>query len=142
MKTYVRRAMIIAVVTGVVALFSVAWIQLAAPWQKAKAIKIGDSKTRVVELMGSPTQQFRSRQEFRNAGFQSGGYQFISFPGPNGEAPVGSAWASYSMSTPSIDAEKLQWTGDEAIWYELPLTAGVLIELKEGRVIKMHFGGT
>lgn len=136
LRSYVALACCVLCCVGLLGYFF-----LVAPWSKTKSISLGMSEHSLLEVMGDPDATFYTNTDL-NESFVGASYLFTAMPGPSNERPPGIAWAQYSLNTSSAGADALPIIAEKAYWYDLPLTAGILIYISKQGVDRVYHGGT
>jgi len=119
-----------------------AWRGLVRPWHVARELTASTKEELLFDRLGKPDLVFRTNADLRSSRLVPGSYVFTPFPGPNGESPPSIRWALYSMKLAPLLPAQLPPIEERAYWYELPLTAGVLVYVQDGKIITMYHGGT
>ena len=118
------------------------WHFLIRPWSIAGQVVIGMSEAQVLELLGPPDLDFRSDRDLRSSLLVPGSYVFTPIPGPDGERPLTLGWLRHSGDRQPVSANAMPTIEERAVWYDPPLTAGILVYLKDGKVTRTYHGGT
>lgn len=117
------------------------WHAVIRPWRTVPGLA-GASTEDVLHALGQPDLLFRSSDDLRSSLLVAGSYRFIPVPGPRRELPLSVGWMAYSARARMLSPSDLPAVKELAMWYDVPLTAGILVYLEDGRVTKLYFGGT
>jgi hypothetical protein len=115
---------------------------LFRPWRSVERIRIGMDQTDVVRHLGRPSREFTTYQDLAGTHLAKDNYAFVRLAGVPGEQAVGPQWRSFISEAQKLRAGELPPVLGSAYWYDLPLTAGVLLYFRDSRLEAVFWGGT